>query len=60
MVENIKEKRQQKVYRLGRTKKFGFTSQHLIGVNLDLNTGKEQKSKLVFDSTYLSIHLSQI
>jgi hypothetical protein len=60
MIENMNEKKQQKVYGLSKTKKFGFTFWHLVGVNLDPGITDEHKFKLVFDSNYLSIHLSQI
>jgi hypothetical protein len=40
--------------------KFGFTSHHLVGVNLDPDVGNGHKFRLVFDYTYLSRHLSQI
>jgi hypothetical protein len=54
------EKKEEKVYGLGETKKFGFTLQHLVGVNLDPDVWNVDKLKLVFDSNYLSRHLSQI
>ena len=37
-----------------------FTLHHLVGVNLDPVTKNERNLKLVFDSTYLSMYLSQI
>ena len=56
----MKEKKQQKVYGWWETKKFGFTFRHLVGVNLGPGVTDEHKFKLVFDSNYLHIHLSQI
>jgi hypothetical protein len=58
--KRAEEMREQKVYGLGRTKKFGFTLQHLVGVNLGPDVGNMVRLKLVFVPTYLGIHLSQI
>jgi hypothetical protein len=58
--KRAEEMREQKVYGLGRTKKFGFTLQHLVGVNLGPVTMNEHNFKLVFDSTYLNMDLSRI
>ncbi len=56
----MNEKREEKVYGLRKTKKFGFTSWHLVGVNLDPDVGDVVKLKLVFVSSYLGVHLSLI